>query len=111
MPQLKLMVLWQGPQVLSKRYVHTGYQEVSQIGNDNTYVMLCTIWYHLQYLKNVKNTHGGMLLFVPAILPKIALLNGYFSWFLNCSNGTISRKISLFSKVSKENLNESTSIY
>ena len=22
--------------------------------------MFCTIWYHLYYLKNVKNTHGEM---------------------------------------------------
>ena len=27
-------------------------------------VMLCTIWYHLQNLKNVKNAHGGVLLLV-----------------------------------------------
>ena len=26
--------------------------------------MLCAIWYHLYNLKNVKNTHGGMLLLV-----------------------------------------------
>ena len=26
--------------------------------------MRCTIWYHLHNLKNVKNTHGGMLLLV-----------------------------------------------
>ena len=26
--------------------------------------MLCEIWYHLYSLKNVKNTHGGMLLLV-----------------------------------------------
>ena len=25
-----------------------------------TYVMRCTIWYHLYNLKNVKNTHGGV---------------------------------------------------
>ena len=24
--------------------------------------MLCAIWYHLHNLKNVKNTHGGVLL-------------------------------------------------
>ena len=24
--------------------------------------MLCEIWYHLHNLKNVKNTHGGVLL-------------------------------------------------
>ena len=27
-----------------------------------TYVMRCAIWYHLHNLKNVKNTHGGVLL-------------------------------------------------
>ena len=26
------------------------------------YVMLCSIWYHLYNFKNVKNTHGGVLL-------------------------------------------------
>ena len=26
--------------------------------------MFCAIWYHLYYLKNVKNTHGGVLLLV-----------------------------------------------
>ena len=26
--------------------------------------MLCTIWYHLYNFKNVKNTHGGVLLLV-----------------------------------------------
>ena len=28
------------------------------------YVMFCAIWYHLYNLKNVKNTHGGVLLLV-----------------------------------------------
>ena len=31
---------------------------------DITYVLLRAIWYHLYNLKNVKNTHGGMLLLV-----------------------------------------------
>ena len=26
------------------------------------YVMRCAIWYHLHNLKNLKNTHGGVLL-------------------------------------------------
>ena len=30
----------------------------------NSVVMFCTIWYHWYNLKNVKNTHGGMLLLV-----------------------------------------------
>ena len=29
-----------------------------------SYVMPCTIWYHLYNLKHVKNTHGGVLLSV-----------------------------------------------
>ena len=28
----------------------------------NIYMMLCAIWYHLYNLKNLKNTHGGVLL-------------------------------------------------
>ena len=28
------------------------------------YVMRCAIWYHLYDFKNVKNTHGGVLLLV-----------------------------------------------
>ena len=28
------------------------------------YVMRCVIWYHLYNLKNVKNTHGGVLILV-----------------------------------------------
>ena len=27
-------------------------------------MMLCAMWYHLCNLKNVKNTHGGVLLLV-----------------------------------------------
>ena len=30
------------------------------------YVMRCAIWYHLYNLKNVKNTHGGVLILVKA---------------------------------------------
>ena len=43
--------------------------------------MFCAIWYHLYNLKNVKNTYGGVLLFV-------TILHGCFSRFLNCTNGT-----------------------
>ena len=39
-------------------------------------VMRCAIWYHLYNLKNVENTHRGVLR------------------FLNCTNGTKSRKAS-----------------
>ena len=33
--------------------------------------MFCAIWYHLYNLKNVKNTHGGVL-----ILVKLQATNG-----------------------------------
>ena len=48
------------------------------------------IWYHLYNLKNMKNTHGGVLLLVKleATLLKVTLLHGCFSRFLNCTNGT-----------------------
>ena len=52
------------------------------------YVMFSTICYHLCNLKNVKNTHGGVLLL------KVTLLHGCFSHFLNYANGTKSRKAS-----------------
>ena len=29
-----------------------------------TFVVRCAIWYHLYNLKNVKNTHGGVLILV-----------------------------------------------
>ena len=32
------------------------------IKKKSKYVMLCVIWYHLYNFKNVKNTHGGVLL-------------------------------------------------
>ena len=36
-------------------------KEATQV---KSYVMPCKIWYHLYNLKNVKNTHGGVLLLV-----------------------------------------------
>ena len=46
--------------------------------------MRCAIWYHLQKIKNVKNTNGGVLL-------KVTLLHGCVSRFLSFTNGTKSR--------------------
>ena len=46
-----------------------------------TYVKVCAIWYHLYNLKSVKNT-----------LLKVKLLQGCFSRFLSCTNGTKSGK-------------------
>ena len=60
--------------------------------------MRCAIWYHLCNLKNVKNAHGGVLPLVVklqvklATLLKVTFLHGCFSRFLNCANGTKSRK-------------------
>ena len=62
----------------------------------NEYVMCCAIWYHLYNLKNVKNTHGGVLLLVKL---KVTLICGCFSRFLNCTNGTKSRNV--FAKSTK----------
>ena len=45
------------------------------------YEMLCAIWYHYYNLKNVKNNHGVVLLFlklIPATLLKVKLLHGCF---------------------------------
>ena len=53
--------------------------------------MRCAIWYHLDNLKNVENTHGGVLLLVKLQAKK---LHGCFSHFLNCPNDIKSRKAS-----------------
>ena len=50
----------------------------------------CAICYHLYNLKSVKKTHGGVLLLVKLL--KVTLLHGCFSRFLNCTNGTKSRR-------------------
>ena len=62
-------------------------------------VMLYAIWYHLYNYKNVKNTHGGVLLLVKlqASVSSFTKSNTpprVFSRFLNCTNGTKSRKVS-----------------
>ena len=57
--------------------------------------MLCTIWYHLYNSKNVKNTHGGVLLFVKlqAInTPPWVLFTFFF--FFTCINDAKSCKAS-----------------
>ena len=41
--------------------------------------MYCTIWYHSYNLKNVKKTHGVLLLVKPTTLLKVTLLHGCFS--------------------------------
>ena len=49
------------------------------------YVMRCTIRYHLYNFKNLKNTHGGVLILAATLL-KLTLLHRCFSRFLNCTN-------------------------
>ena len=44
----------------------------------------------LDNLKNLKNTHGGML---QSVKLKVTLFHGCFSRFLNCTNGTKSQKV------------------
>ena len=56
------------------------------------YEKFCAIWYHLTNLKNVKNTHGGVLLLVTLL--KVTLLHECFSRFLNSTSGTKSRNAS-----------------
>ena len=55
------------------------------------YVILCAIYYHFYKLKNEENNHEGVLFLVKlhaATLLKVTLLDGCFSRFLNCTNGT-----------------------
>ena len=54
----------------------------------------CAIWYHLHNLKNMKNTHRGVLILQPASLLKLTLFHGCFSSFPNCTNSTKSRNAS-----------------
>ena len=57
--------------------------------------MLCAIWYHLYNLKNVKNTHGGVILLVKLqfCFTKSNTPSSVFSRFLNCANGAKSRNL------------------
>ena len=61
-------------------------------------VMLRAIWYQLYNSKNVRKTHGGVLILetpLVATLLKVILLHGCLSRFFN---GTKSRKASLTSR-------------
>ena len=67
------------------------YQRVRNVSFSENFAyvlnaMRCAIWYHFYNLKNVENTHGGVLISVKLTLP-----HGCFSLFLNCKNGTKSR--------------------
>ena len=59
------------------------------------HVVLYATWYHSYNLKNVKNTHGGVLLLVKLQAEaKVTVLHGCFSRFLNCAYCTKSRNAS-----------------
>ena len=51
-------------------------------------VMRCAIWYHLYNLKNVKNTHGGVLLLVKlqanGTKSRKASIHISAYWFVKC---------------------------
>ena len=49
-------------------------------------VIHCAIWYHLYNLKNVRNTHGGVLILVN--FTKINTPPWVFFTFFKCTNGT-----------------------
>ena len=58
--------------------------------------MFCAIQYQLYNFKNVKNTHGGVLLSVKLQAVEETLLHRCFSNSLNCTNGTKSRIASYY---------------
>ena len=54
--------------------------------HDDQYVVCCASWYHLYNFKNLKNTHGGVLILVKlqaeaCNFTKITLLHRCFSRF------------------------------
>ena len=63
-----------------------------------SYVVRCAIWYHLYNLKDVKNTHGSVLVLVKLQAEACNFTKRNTPWvfftFLNCTNGTKSRKAS-----------------
>ena len=73
-------------------FVHEPFNTIN--GARAKYVMRCAICYHLYNLKNVKNTHKGVLILIKLqaeacnFILKLTLLYGCFSRFLNHRNGT-----------------------
>ena len=62
------------------------------------HLMRRSIWYHLNNLKDVKNTHGRVLLLVKLHAWVFFMFLTLFHWccsrLLNCPNGTKSRNAS-----------------
>ena len=65
--QAMIKLIWEGIAKTSWDYCAKWYQEDERnwLWHDMIYLYetLCTIWYHLYNFKNVKNTHGGVLLY------------------------------------------------
>ena len=57
---------------------------ISIVDFEQVNVVHCAIWYDLHNLKNVKNTHGGVLI----LALKLTLLHWCFSRSLHCTNDT-----------------------
>ena len=67
-------------------------------------VMLCAMWYYLYKVKNVKNTHGGVLLLVKlqalvCSFTKSSTPPWVFFTFFNCTNDTKSHNASQCRKI------------
>ena len=82
------LVQWQHPGLTKKFTKRFEFIIILVSTPEIIHATLCAIWYYLYNLKNVKNTHEGVLLLV-----KLQTF-GCFSDFLNCTNGTKSRNVS-----------------
>ena len=49
---------------LMENFIFCAVMVLHSFYGKEVYVMRCAIWYHLYKLKNLKNTHGGVLLLV-----------------------------------------------
>ena len=70
----------------------------SYLNTQHMWYVARAIWYHLYNLKEVKNTHGGVLRKPEKLKPATSLKVTFFPWcfsrFLNYTNGTKSRNTS-----------------
>ena len=75
----------------------SSFEYASESDVDRLYVVRCTTWHHWYNLKNMKNTHGGVFFLVKlqaktCNFTKSNTPSCVFSRFLNCTDGTKSRK-------------------
>ena len=75
------------------------------LANVKSNVVRCAIWYHLYNLKNVKNTHGGVLILVKLEAPacNFTKINtppwGFFTFFKLYKSYQIAQRITNFQKL------------